>query len=414
MTTVRDHDVDDAARLRTAMVDELRGDPITSDAVAKAMATVPRHLFAPEASLDEAYESNTTVPVKRNSDGLTLSSLSAAHLQATMLEQADIRFGMRVLEIGTMGYNAALLQELVGPTGHVTSVDIDPDIVERARTYLAHAGYDRVDVVCADAEYGVPAGAPYDRIIVTVESPDIPPAWLKQLTGDGRIVAPLRMKGVTRSIAFDRDGAGLVSRSYRLCHFVPMQGDGAHDRQRLKLDTGVYLTIEDFKPTFDVTALQQALQSPPMEDWPGAAFDLPDELELYLLTSSPQMALLHASQERIDEGLLAASTRLGVPALIGDDGSFAYRIKRQRQDSDDDFECGVIAHGPAAEDVAAQYGQLLRRWAEHFRRRDAASIRYLPAQAATPPEPGAVLPKRHGSVVVSWPQNSGTPGGDPA
>ncbi|TDC08066.1 methyltransferase, FxLD system [Nonomuraea longispora] len=417
MTTIRNHDADEPARLRTAMVDELRGDPITSEAVADAMTAVPRHLFAPEVSLQEAYESNTAVPVKRDGDGLTLSSLSAPHLQATMLEQAAIRSGMNVLEIGSMGYNAALLQELVGPAGHVTSVDIDPDIVERARTGLTQAGYERVDVILADAEHGVPASAPYDRIIVTFDSPDIPPAWLKQLTGDGRLVVPLRMKGITRSIAFDRDGAGLISRSYRLCRFVPVQGQGAHDRRRLTLDTGVYLTVEDSDEAgFDVTALRQALHEPTSNAWPGAVFDMPDELELFLLTNSPRMALLHASQERIDGGLLTAATRLGVPALIAHDGSFAYRIKRASQDSDTGFECGVIAHGPSAADVAEQYGQLLLRWAENFRRRDAASIRYLPAQADTPPEPelGGVVRKRHGSIAVSWPPNSGTAGGTPA
>jgi protein-L-isoaspartate(D-aspartate) O-methyltransferase len=411
------HNVDEPARLRTAMVDELRGDPITSEAVAEAMTAVPRHLFAPEVSLQEAYESNTAVPVKRDSDGLTLSSLSAPHLQATMLEQAAIRPGMNVLEIGSMGYNAALLQELVGPDGHVTSVDIDLDIVEWARTGLAQTGYDRVDVVLADAEHGVPANAPYDRIIVTFDSPDIPPAWLKQLTGDGRIVVPLRMKGVTRSIAFDRDGTGLISRSYRLCRFVPVQGQGAHDRRRLPLDTGVYLTVEDAdEADFNVNALQQALHEPASQTWPGAVFDLPDELELFLLTSSPRMTLLHASQQRIDDGLLTTATRLGAPALIAHDGSFAYRVKRASQDSDTGFQCGVIAHGPSAADVAEQYGHLLLRWAENFRRRDAATIRYLPGQAATPPEPepGGVVRKRHGSIVVSWPTNSGTAGGDPA
>ncbi|RBQ17220.1 methyltransferase, FxLD system [Spongiactinospora rosea] len=414
MATVRHDDGDDAARLRAAMVDELRGDPITSTAVADAMGVVPRHLFAPQTSLKEVYESNTAVPVKRDRDGLTLSSLSAAHLQATMLEQAAIGPGMSVLEIGSMGYNAALLAELVGPAGHVTSVDIDPDIVERARAGLARAGYDRVEVVLADAEYGVPAAAPYDRIIVTFDSPDIPPAWLEQLAGDGRIVVPLRMKGVTRSIAFDRDGDGLISRDYRLCRFVPAQGDGAHAPRRLTLDTEVYLSVEDGEEAgFEVAALQRALRRPATRSWPGAAFDLPDELELFLLTGSPRMALLHASQTRIKEGLLNASAGLGVPALIAGDGSFAYRIKRAARQGGDAFECGVIAHGPSAADVAARYGDLLCRWAGRFRRRGAARIRYLPAQTPIPQEanPGGVVRKRHGSVVVAWPENPHPPGG---
>ncbi|WP_431930009.1 methyltransferase, FxLD system [Nonomuraea jabiensis] len=416
MTTVREYDVEHANRLRVSMVEALRRDAIISDAVANAMAVVPRHVFVPETPPAQAYEPNTAVPVKYDGDGMTLSSLSAPRLQAAMLEQAEIKPGMRVLEVGSMGYNAALLAELVGPAGHVTSVDIDGDIVERARAHLTAAGYDRVEVVHADAEYGVPSGAPYDRIIVTVASPDIPPAWLAQLAIKGRIVAPLQLKGVTRSIAFDRGGVGLVSRSYRPCRFVPMQGDGACKEQRLTIDPGVWLNIEDGEHSIDVAALRQALHSPPMESWPGAVFDLPDELDLFLLTNSPRMALLHASPERVDEGLVNTSARLGVPALIGDDGSFAYRITRT-QDGDV-CESGIIAHGPSAEYAAAQYGQLLRCWAEHYRRRGAASIRYLPAPAAAPPEraaqQGGLLRKWHGSVAVFWPETFRTRRDDPA
>ncbi|TMR22442.1 methyltransferase, FxLD system [Nonomuraea turkmeniaca] len=411
MTTVRDSDVENADWLRASMVEALRDNAITSDAVAKAMAIVPRHVFVPEVHLAQAYEPNTAVPVKRDGDGMTLSSLSAPRLQAAMLEQAEVKPGMRVLEVGSMGYNAALLAELVGPAGHVTSVDIDGDIVERARAHLAAVGYDRVEVVHADAEYGVPSSAPYDRVIVTVASPDIPPAWLAQLAIKGRIVVPLQLKGVTRSIAFDRGGVGLVSRSYHPCRFVPMQGDGACKEQRLTIDTGVCLNIEDTEHSIDVNALRQALHSPPMESWPGAVFDLPDELDLFLLTNSPRMALLRASPERVDEGLVNVSARLGVPVLIGDDGSFAYRIERV-QDGDV-FESGVIAHGPSAEYAAAQYGQLLRRWAEHYRRRGAASIRYLPVPAVTSPErapqQGGLLRRWHGSVAVFWPEIDGTP-----
>ncbi|MFC4114284.1 methyltransferase, FxLD system [Nonomuraea zeae] len=404
--------MENADRLRASMVEALRDNAITSDAVAKAMAIVPRHVFVPEVHLAQVYEPNTAVPVKRDGGGMTLSSLSAPRLQAAMLEQAEVKPGMRVLEVGSMGYNAALLAELVGPAGHVISVDIDGDIVERARAHLAAAGYDRVEVVHADAEYGVPASAPYDRIIVTVASPDIPPAWLAQLAIKGRIVVPLQLKGVTRSIAFDRGGVGLISRSYRPCRFVPMQGDGACKDQRLTIDTCVCLNIEDAEHSIDVNALH----SPPMESWPGAVFDLPDELELFLLTNSPRMTLLRASPERVNEGLVNASARLGVPALIGDDGSFAYRIERVQDGNV--FESGVIAHGRSAEYAAAQYGQLLRRWAKQYRRRGAASIRYLPAPAVTSPErapqQGGLLRRWHGSVAVFWPETFTPRCGDPA
>jgi protein-L-isoaspartate(D-aspartate) O-methyltransferase len=58
---------------------------------------------------------------------------------------------MRVLEIGSSGYNATLIAELVGPNGEVTTVDIDPEVVTRTRDCLAAAGYHGVHVVEADA-----------------------------------------------------------------------------------------------------------------------------------------------------------------------------------------------------------------------------------------------------------------------
>jgi protein-L-isoaspartate(D-aspartate) O-methyltransferase len=114
-------------------------------------------------------------------------------------------------------------------------VDIDPEIISRARECLDAAGYGSVDVVAAYAEGGATGAAPYDRIIVTTAVWDIPPSWLDQLAPGGRIVVSLRMRGLTRSVAFDREDAGLVSRSYRLCGFVPVQGGGAHEQQVLSL-----------------------------------------------------------------------------------------------------------------------------------------------------------------------------------
>lgn len=148
MTTARSQSSQDAASLRAAMVDELRGmGAITSGAVAAAMASVPRHPFVPEEPLEAAYAANSALVVKRDARGSAISSLSAAHIQAVMLEQAGVELGMRVLEVGSGGHNAALLAELVGDEGKVVSVDIDLDIVERARTCLKAAGYDRGEAV---------------------------------------------------------------------------------------------------------------------------------------------------------------------------------------------------------------------------------------------------------------------------
>ena len=94
-----------------------------------------------------------------------------------MLEQLDARPGHRILEIGTgTGINAALLAELAGPGGHVTTIDIDEDIVTAARRNLDAAGYrHQVTVLCADGADGDPGGGTaYDRIIATAGAWDLP------------------------------------------------------------------------------------------------------------------------------------------------------------------------------------------------------------------------------------------------
>jgi protein-L-isoaspartate(D-aspartate) O-methyltransferase len=100
--------VDDSAKagaLRATMVSELcEQGAIRSEPVASAFAAVPRHLFAPGEPLEAAYAAHGTPMVKRGPDGRALSVMSAAHLQAVMLEQAGIEPGMRVLEIGSGGY----------------------------------------------------------------------------------------------------------------------------------------------------------------------------------------------------------------------------------------------------------------------------------------------------------------------
>ncbi|WP_405534701.1 methyltransferase, FxLD system [Streptomyces sp. NBC_00075] len=401
MTAIDDSTVRDPDTLRASMVRALRDqDAITSEPVAAAFATVPRHRFAPEAPLELAYDLHRTVPVKKDEHGLDISVMSAAHLQGVMLEQADIKPGTKVLEIGSGGYNAALIQELVGGDGVVTTVDIDRDVIDRARQCLDDAGYGQVKTVLADGESGVPDGAPYDRIIVTVAAWDIPASWINGLTGNGRLVVPLTVRGTTRSIAFDREGEGLLSRSYRLARFVPMQGEGAAKEERKALlRDGVAVQTDDARVRLAPEALNHALDTPRLVRWSGAAYDLPDELELYLTLNLPNAARLHASMDVVESGLVEASALLGVPALVSED-SIAYRTRREDGDTEG-FESGVVAHGPQAEALADQYVELLRRWAQKHRRRGAAEIRYLPGPAPSPLPRGAVQ-KRHGVVAVTW------------
>ena len=191
----------------------------------EALLTVPRHLFVPEVGMAEAYRDDAIV-TKRNADGVPVSSSSQPTIMALMLDQLGLAPGHRVLEIGAgTGYNAALLAELVGPAGEVVSLDIAPDVVERARKSLSTAGYGRVDVVCADGAHGHAERAPYDRIIATVGVWDLAPAWLDQLAPGGRIVVPLDLHGAQVSVALERDGGGWVGRSLVPCGFMQLRGE---------------------------------------------------------------------------------------------------------------------------------------------------------------------------------------------
>ena len=188
--------------LRHEMVDRLAADHAAKGLalrpeVEAAMRTVPRESYTPGIPLKEAYQ-NTAVITKRRGEE-TISSVSAPFLILEMLSQAvdalDGLEGRHVLEIGSGGYNASLLRELVGPAGSVTTVDIDPDVTDRAATCLVAAGYNDVTVVCADAEQPIEPGRRYDLITVTAGAWDIPPAWRDQLTDDGVLVVPLRSSG---------------------------------------------------------------------------------------------------------------------------------------------------------------------------------------------------------------------------
>jgi protein-L-isoaspartate(D-aspartate) O-methyltransferase len=163
--------------LRARMVDQVAAAGyLHSGHVELAMRTVPRHLFLPAATVEESY-ADQSVTTKPSSDGRPLSCASKPTVVAMMLEQLDARPGHRILEIGAgTGYNAALLAELVGETGDVTTVDIDPEATAQARQALDANGYGRVHVTTGDGALGEASHAPYDRIIVTVGPWDLPNA----------------------------------------------------------------------------------------------------------------------------------------------------------------------------------------------------------------------------------------------
>lgn len=236
----------ETAGLHRQLVDLLSDRGLLSDArLEAAFRAVPRHLFLPGRDLAEVY-ADQAVLTHRTAEGLGTSSSSQPAIMALMLAQLDVRPEHRVLEIGAgTGYNAALLAQLVGPEGHVVSVDLDAEVAEEAREHLASAGVENVEVVAADGGLGYAPAAPYDRLIVTCGPSEIPPAWWTQLEPDGRLVVPLTLApGVARSCAFEFEDGVLVARSLEPCGFMPLRGEYGTDAiGGVVLGEGVHLAV---------------------------------------------------------------------------------------------------------------------------------------------------------------------------
>jgi len=402
--TVHGDDPARAGTLRAALTRHLVAEgTIRDERVAAAIGTVPRHLFVPQAGLDSAY-ADDVVLMKRNQAGVAISSVSQPSIVALMLEQAEVRPGDRVLEIGSGGYNAALLRELAGPKGAVTTVDIDPDVADRARLSLDDAGYRDVRVVRGDGEFGVPEDAPYDRIVVTVTAWDIAPAWIDQLRPGGRIVVPLRLRGQTRSIAFDRVGDHLESLSTTLCGFVSMQGAGAN-YERLISIRGDEVSVsfdEDQEPEehpFDGVLDQMRAQV-----WSGVVVSRDEplsDLSLWLATTLPGYCVLSAERSVQEEGVVAPSPRWGAPAVATCD-SVAYLTScpaRRRPMSS--IELGANGHGPDGDELVDRLIDQVRIWNRRFRHGPGPRFRVDEAGSDLPA--GFHIARRHTYVTVNWP-----------
>lgn len=211
MTTSRPASISAAYRQR--FVEQLQNKgAIRQTRLAQAFARIPREefvsLFYDRASGQrtwDMYTSENMEPaewlahvyqdkslVTQLTGDIPTSSSSMPSIMAHMLEVLDIQPGQRVLEIGTgTGYNAALLAELVQDPTLVTTVDLDEELVNRARQILQRV-VGQVYVRAQDGTQGEVSHAPYDRIIVTASTPFIPQAWYQQLAPGGRLVAALQ------------------------------------------------------------------------------------------------------------------------------------------------------------------------------------------------------------------------------
>jgi len=192
----------------------LRRRGIADQALLRAMDEVPRAQFVGADSAERAY-ADQALPIACG------QTISQPYVVAYMTEQLGVRPHHRVLEVGTgSGYQAAVLSRLAR---EVVTIERYRTLADEARRRLQMLGYDNVEVVVGDGFAGVPARAPFDRILVTAAAETVPQTLLDQLGDDGIMVLPLGPRqGSQHIVKLTKSQTGIAREDLIAVRFVPL------------------------------------------------------------------------------------------------------------------------------------------------------------------------------------------------
>jgi protein-L-isoaspartate(D-aspartate) O-methyltransferase len=205
----------DFARQSAKMIDDLLAKGIVDPRVIKAFEKVPRHLFVREEDLHQAYDDHP-LPIGHG------QTISQPYMVACMTELASLKGGEKVLEIGTgSGYQAAILAELAR---EVCTIERIPGLLTKARELLLSLGYKNIKFKLGDGTLGWEEEAPFDAIIVTAGSPEIPPSLISQLKEGGSLIIPVGEERVQQLLLVKKEAGGLKKEEICACVFVKLIG----------------------------------------------------------------------------------------------------------------------------------------------------------------------------------------------
>ncbi len=192
---------------------EARG--IHNPGVIAAMQEIPRHLFIPPPYDQNAYDDNP-LPI---GGGQTISQ---PYIVAVMTDLLHPERSDNVLEIGAgSGYQAAILSRLVR---RLTTIERIPAVAILARNNLKLLGIGNVEVIEGDGTQGYPQNAPYNGIIITAATPEIPQPLIDQLADGGRLVAPVGERDVQELVTLEKHGDRMIPEYHGEVRFVPLIG----------------------------------------------------------------------------------------------------------------------------------------------------------------------------------------------
>ncbi len=201
-------------RTRIRMIERLREQGIRNEAVLRAMAAVPRHIFVEEALASRAYE-DTALPLGMG------QTISQPYIVARMIELLiNGRQGLgKTLEVGAgCGYQAAVLAQL---TNEVYAIERLAPLIEKAKGNMRTLQQFNVRLKHGDGQLGLPEAAPFDSIIVAAAGMQVPPALLAQLTEGGRLVLPVGANEQYLSL-IERMPQGFTETRLDAVRFVPL------------------------------------------------------------------------------------------------------------------------------------------------------------------------------------------------
>src|SRR5882757_4920268 len=201
--------------LRNKLVKKLQLKGISDENVLAAIGKVPRHVFFETALLNHAYE-DKAFPI---GEGQTISQ---PYTVAFQTEKLEVKPGQKVLEIGTgSGYQAAILLEL---GVKVYTIEFNKKLYEKTKSFLPLLGYNPY-FFYGDGSKGIPAKAPFDKIIVTAGAPVVPSALTDQLTENGILIIPVGDRETQKMLKITKKNGKLLKVEFNQFAFVPLLGE---------------------------------------------------------------------------------------------------------------------------------------------------------------------------------------------
>lgn len=170
--------------LRKKLIEQLISKGISDQVLLDAMMQVPRHFFFDTSFIEHAYEDKAF----SIGYGQTISQPYTVAFQTQLLE---VKKGYKVLEIGTgSGYQACILAKM---GAFVYTIERIYELYKRTKKFLEELNFHKIKVFYGDGFKGLPAFAPYDRIITTAAAPYIPQTLKEQLKINGILVIPVNI-----------------------------------------------------------------------------------------------------------------------------------------------------------------------------------------------------------------------------